>query len=507
VKLKIFAVLLSASLFSPSLYADTVPLEKRVIEHTLANGIKLLVLERHFSPTVSCRMMFRVGSVDEVNGKTGLAHMFEHMMFKGTRTLGTRDYASEAVVLKKLDELHRQLDAEKRKGPDANQPMISQMIDQLRSVEETANSFVIPNELWQLYEREGGSSLNASTSHDWTRYTINLPSNKLALWAILDSDRIKNPVFREFYSEREVVKEERRMRVDTSPDGLLLERFLTTAYTAHPYRMPTIGWESDLDHLSMADLDAFYHRYYTPDQLTIAIVGDVKADDVIALVEKYFGDWKAQPADRNWITEEPAALGPKRATVTFNAEPQLVVGYPVAAWPDPDHVLADALSNLLSSGLSSRLHEALVERRKMVSGVEIDTNFPGTRYSPQFLIFMTPRYPYTNDQVLKALEAEIEKVKKEPVADWETEKVRSSVEMVLLSTLQTNDGLADTLVGAQSIYRDWHYLMRYQEQIAKITGADLQAAARRIFDPAKQTVTMLEKKAPVKAAPRETPKP
>jgi len=506
VKFKLSAALLSAALICPSLNADTAPLEKRVVEHTLANGIKLLVLERHFSPTVSCRMMFRVGSVDEVNGKTGLAHMFEHMMFKGTHTMGTRDYAAESAVLKKLDEQHRLLDTEKRKGPAADQTLISQLIDQLRALEETANSYVVPNEMWQLYEREGGSSLNASTSHDWTQYTVDLPSNKLPLWAILDSDRVKNPVFREFYSEREVVKEERRMRVDTSPDGLLLERFLNVAYSAHPYRMPTIGWESDLDHLSMADLEAFYHRYYTPDQLTIAIVGDIKADEVIALVEKYFGDWKAPPMDRNWITEEPEALGPKKVTVMYEAEPQLVVGYPVAPWPDPDHVLADALSNLLASGLSSRLHQALIERRKMLSGLEIYTDYPGTRYSPQFLFYMTPRYPYTNTDILKALEAELDKVKKDPVADWETEKVRSSVEMSLLSTLQTNDGLADTLVAAQSIYRDWRYILRYQEQIGKITGADLQAAARRIFDPQKQTVAMLEKKAPVKPA-REKPKP
>jgi len=482
------------------LHADPVPLEKRVVEHTLANGITLLVLERHFSPTVSCRMMFRVGSVDEASGKTGLAHMFEHMMFKGTRTMGTTDYASESEILKKLDELHRHLDAEKRKGLAADQAVIAQMIDQLRDVEARANSFVTPNELWQLYEREGGSSLNASTSHDWTRYTVDLPSNKLALWALLDSDRVKNPVFREFYSEREVVKEERRMRVDTSPDGLLLENFLAAAYTAHPYRMPTIGWESDLDHLSMADLADFYHRYYTPDQLTIAIVGDVKADDVIALVEKYFGDWKTPPGDKNWITEEPAHTGAHQVTVSFDAEPELAVGYPIAPWPDPDHVLADALSNLLASGLSSRLHQALVEKRKMVTGLEIDTDYPGTRYSPQFLFYLTPKHPYTNEEVRKALEAELEKVKKEPVADWETEKVRSSVEVGLLSTLQTNDGLADTLVSAQSIYRDWRYLIRYQEAIDKLTGADLQAAARRIFDPAKETVAYLEKKTPEPAA-------
>ena len=480
--------------------ADPLPLEHRVVEHTLANGITLLVMERHFSPTVSCRMMFRVGSVDEASGKTGLAHMFEHMMFKGTRTMGTRNYAAEAEVLKQVDALHRKLDMEKRKGIDADQTKIAHLLDELHALQEKAATYVVPNEMWQLYEREGGSSLNASTSHDWTRYTVDLPSNKLALWAALDADRLKNPVFREFYSEREVVKEERRMRVDTSPDGLLLEQFLATAYMAHPYRMPTIGWESDLDHLNMADLQDFYRRYYTPDQLTIAIVGDVKAADVIALVEKNFGDWKAPVGDRNWITAEPPHSGPRRVTVAYEAEPQLMVGYPIPAWPDPDFIVADAVSNLLNGGLSSRLHLALVEKRKMVSGLEIYTDYPGTRYGPQFLIAMTPRFPYTNAQVLTALEAELDKVKKEPIQDWEMERVRASVDMTLLSALETNDGLADMLVTAQTIYRDWRYILRYQETIDKLTPADLQATARRLFDPSQQTVGFLEKKETPKAA-------
>src|SRR6185503_3427257 len=161
------------------------------------------------------------------------------------------------------------------------------------------------NELWDLYEREGASELNANTSPDYTQYIVDLPSNKIELWAMLDSDRVRHPVFRQFYQEREVVKEERRMRVDTNPEGKLFENFLATAYIAHPYRHPTIGWESDLDHLSVADLTDFYHRYYTPDHLTIAVVGDVSAPRVIQLVERYFGPWKAPRAGPHLTTVEP----------------------------------------------------------------------------------------------------------------------------------------------------------------------------------------------------------
>ena len=237
-------------------------------------------------------MMFRTGGVDEDSGKTGLAHMFEHMMFKGTRTLGTKDYAAEAPLLRQIDELHQQIDQEKEKGERADQKRIGDLIDQVRVVEEKANALVVENELWNLYEREGASTVNANTSRDYTQYMVDLPANKIKLWAILDSDRVKNPVFRQFYQEREVVKEERRMRVDTNADGKLFEEFVGTAYHAHPYRNPTIGWDADLDHLYVSDLTEFYKRYYTPDALSIAIVGDVNAKETIALVEPYFGDWK-----------------------------------------------------------------------------------------------------------------------------------------------------------------------------------------------------------------------
>ena len=296
---------------------DPPPLESRIVEHTLPNGIKLLILQRHFSPTVSIRMMFRTGSVDELSGKTGLAHMFEHMMFKGTRTLGTKDYTAEAPLLRQIDDLHQQIDQEKDKGPHADQTHVSELIDRVRGIEEKANALVTENELWNLYEREGASTLNASTSRDFTQYMVDLPSNKLQLWAILDSDRVKNPIFRQFYQEREVVKEERRMRVDNSPEGKLYEELVGAAYHAHPYRNPTIGWDSDLDHLYVSDLIDFYKRYYTPSALTIAIVGDVNPKETIAMVDRYFGDWSVPQFPRTVATEEP--VQPDRKSTRLNS--------------------------------------------------------------------------------------------------------------------------------------------------------------------------------------------
>ena len=226
--------------------------------------------------------------------------------------MGTKNYAAEAPLLKQIDDLHQAIDQEKDKGPRADQKRIGDLIDQVRVVEEKANALVTENELWNLYEREGASTLNANTSRDYTQYMVDLPSNKINLWAILDSDRVKNPVFRQFYQEREVVKEERRMRVDTSPEGKLYEEFISAAYHAHPYRNPTIGWDADLDHLYVSDLTDFYKHYYTPSALTIAIVGDVNAKETIDLVEQYFADWRvpqrhAYRSDGRTAADRPAA--------------------------------------------------------------------------------------------------------------------------------------------------------------------------------------------------------
>lgn len=483
-----------AGLFAPAvLLASELPsLEKRVVERTLSNGIKLLILERHFSPTVSIRMMFRTGSADEVSGKTGLAHMFEHMLFKGTRTLGTTNYAAEAPLLKQVDALRQQLLREKDKGGRADQGRIAQLLERLRAVEEKANAWVVENELWNLYEREGASALNANTSRDYTQYIVDLPSNKLTLWALLDSDRIRNPVFRQFYQEREVVKEERRMRVDTHPEGKLFEDFLAVAYLAHPYRYPTIGWESDLDHLSASDLQHFYERNYTPDQLTIAIVGDVKASAAAALVEKYFGGWRAPSLTRTPPTEEAPQTGVRRLTVTFDAQPRVLMGFHIPGFPHADHATSYALSSLLGSGTTSRLYKALVEKKKVATALETGHDYPGERYAPLLIISAAPRHPRRTEDVLKAIEEELERLKKEPVAEWELEKIRAGVDVGLLNTLQTNAGMAGTLVYNQTVFGDWRYLLRFQKRIHELTSQELQNFARKIFVDDNKTIAVLE---------------
>ncbi len=493
--IKRFLILtISCGLLAFPLTAETesLSLEKRVTQHTLSNGITLLILERHFSPTVSIRMMFRTGSVDEMSGKTGLAHMFEHMMFKGTKTLGTKNFAAEAPLLHQVDELHQAIDREKEKGAQADQKRIGELIEQVRGVEEKANALVANNELWNIYEREGASTLNANTAPDFTQYMVDLPSNKIKLWAILDSDRIKNPVFRQFYQEREVVKEERRMRIDTNPEGKLYEDFVATAYQSHPYRNPTIGWEPDLNHLYVTDLVNFYKKYYTPDALTIAIVGDVNPKETIALVVKYFGNWTAPAPERTTPTNEPSQTGLRRTSVKFDAQPRVVLGYHIPGYPDPDQGVSFAMSHLLGAGTTSRLYKALVEKKKVAATIETGQDYPGERYPSLFIISATARFPHSNDDIIKAIEQELDRLKKERIEDWELEKIRSAVEVGILDTLQTNDGMAGTLVYNQTVFRDWRYLLRFQKQIHEMTAQDLQNFAKKYFVKDNETIAVLE---------------
>jgi len=296
-----------------------------ITEHTLKNGMRLLIVERRESPTFSAYLRFRVGSVNEPAGQTGLAHLLEHMMFKGTRLFGTTDPARELPILERLDGLYLDLQAEKARGQlpggTLDQAAVARLERQIAELEAEAKQFILRNELWEIYQRHGGVGLNASTSHEGTQYFVSLPKNRLELWALLESDRIRDPVFREFYTEREVVMEERRQRIDTSPRGLLFEAGLASAFFALPYRHPVAGWPGDLEHLSRPQGREFFRAYYAPNNALAVLVGDLDPAEVIRTVERYFGDIPAQPAPTWSPSGEPPQAGERRVRVEFSAEP------------------------------------------------------------------------------------------------------------------------------------------------------------------------------------------
>jgi predicted Zn-dependent peptidase len=317
-------------------YAKKETIALDVKQHTFANGLELLVVERHFSPTFSAIVRFKVGSADEKPGITGTAHLLEHMLFKGTKNIGTSDYETEIPIMEKIDSLaHRLSDA----IIESRNPLYrgnKNKVDSLRALvaeyQREQKKYIIKDELWETYLKNGGSGLNASTGNDGTQYYISLPSNKLELWAYLESDRLAGPILREFYSERDVVYEERRLRLDNSPSGKLWEQLNATAFAASSYGWPVLGWSSDLETVLREEVEAFFEQYYSPNNIVVAIVGDVEFDEVVQMIDKYFGH--IPPSEKPVppvTTMEPKQEGEKRAEVTYDAEPQMAIGWHMPA--------------------------------------------------------------------------------------------------------------------------------------------------------------------------------
>ena len=276
-----------ALLFSLTLCAQSLKeFEKKVTEFTLPNGLRFLIIERHDAPVVSFHTYVNVGSVDDPSGETGIAHMFEHMAFKGTPTIGTKNWPAEKKALDAIETAYDRLDEERRKTFRSDPKKIETLQAQVKDAIATADSFVESNEYDRVVESNGGVGLNAGTGEDSTNYYYSFPANRLELWFLLESERFYQPVFREFYKERDVVREERRMRVESSPQGKLVEAMLATAFAAHPYRVMPGGWASDIDDFRRTEAEKFYKTYYTPGNMTIGIAGDVNPVEAKRLAER-----------------------------------------------------------------------------------------------------------------------------------------------------------------------------------------------------------------------------
>jgi len=466
----------------------------RVVEHRFSNGLELVMVERHEAPVVSCMIVFKVGGVNERPGITGVAHLYEHMAFKGTRTLGTKDYKNEAAVLKRLDQAWSDLRAEQDRGPQADRNRLVEDEKRFRDLEQDSEKYVVPNEIGEIYERNGAVGLNATTGKDLTRYVVSLPSNRLELWAAIESDRMAHTVLREFYKEKSVVLEERRLRYDNSPSGRLYEAFLAAAFTAHPYGMPVIGWTSDVEDLSRIQTEAFFRTYYEPGNAVIAIVGDIDPAATIRLVQKYFGTIPAQPRPPGVVTVEPEQDGERRVEVEFEAEPAVLIGYHRPAFDSPDDAVFDVIDSLLSDGRSSRLFKALVKEKQLAVSVSTSADVPGARYPSLFLIQAIPRAPHTAGEVEAAIYTELDRLKNEPVEARELQKVLNNLDAALIRTLDSNSGLASELSSAQALAGTWRYVLENRRLIANVKAEDVSRVARQYFVKRNRVVATLVKK-------------
>ena len=485
-------ILLFALVSRPVHAQDLAAFEKRMTEFTLDNGLKFLVLERHEVPVVSFHIYADVGAVDEDRGITGLAHLFEHMAFKGTKTIGTKNYMAEAEVMAKIDEAFLALKAERRKGERADKARLEQLQSRFKEAQEKAQEYLVHDEYEEVFSREGSAGFNASTSQDATRYIVSLPSNKIELWMMMESDRFANIMLREFYKEKDVVMEERRLGVESQPVGRLLEEFMGIAYKAHPYGDEVVGHMSDLETITRAEAEAFFRKYYSPSNLTIAIVGDVNPDQVRKLAEKYFGPIPSGPKPDPVETVEPPQLGERRVVVEDPAQPFVLIGYHKPSIHHPDDAVFDAITDIVGMGRTSRLYKSLVKEKRIAVAASGFQGMPGTKYPNLFLFYAVPARGRTNQECEEAIDSEIERLKSELVSPEELAKAKTRARASLVRQLASNSGLAAQLTFYQVVTGDWRDLFRQLDKIDKVTAEDIQRVAAEYFTTKNRTVGIIE---------------
>jgi predicted Zn-dependent peptidase len=460
----------------------------QVTEFTLDNGLKFIVLENHEAPVVSFVTYANVGGVDEPDGQTGVAHFLEHSAFKGTKKIGTTNYPAEAKELDKLDLLFAKMKQAQQLGDEVK---LAQLKQQFAATQDAANKYVKQNKYSEIVDTAGGVGLNATTTADSTSYFYSFPANKLELWMSLESERFLEPVFREFYQEKQVILEERRMRTDNSPIGKMIEEFLDTAYDVHPYKRPVIGYEEDLGSLSRENVEQFFKAYYSPNNLTIAIAGDVDPESVRKLAKTYFGRFKAQPKPSMVTKVEPPQTKTKEVTVTFPSQPLYLEGYHIPALSDPDYKVHEVISELLSSGRTSRLYKSLVEKQQVALTAQGFSGFPGNKY-PNLMLVSASTSPGTSvDRLAIALRTEIERLKTEPVSPEELQQVKTQIKAGLLRTLDSNMGMANLLAEYQAKTGDWRDMFEELKKLEAITPKDIQRVATTTFTEENRTIGKL----------------
>ncbi len=478
---------------------DLKEFEKRVTEFTLPNGLHFIIAERHEAPVVSMRTYVNAGSVDDPSGETGLAHMFEHMAFKGTETIGTKDWADEKKALDEIEEVYDQLEAERNKGPHADASKIGGLEVQLQTAISRAEAFVEPNEYTRIIEENGGAGLNAQTALDATQYYNSLPSNRLELWFLMESQRFLKPVFREFYKERNVVLEEDRMRVESSPQGKLLQEFTATAFEAHPYHNPAGGWPSDVASLRVGEALQFFRKYYVPTNITMAIVGDVNPAEARHLAERYFGRLAARPLPPLLHTVEPPQPGPRTAVVYSPSQPIVVLGYKRPDQYSPDDPVFDVIQLILSQGRTGLLYKELVKEKKIALAAQAISGFPGTRYPDLFTFFLVPSLGHTVEENEKALDELLGRFEQQAVDAEALARAKTQARAIVVRRLGDNAGLAALLTVYAATYGDWRKLFTALDDVDKVTAADVLRVARQCFVTRSRTVAYTA--APDQAAP------
>lgn len=467
-------------------------LESQVRDFTLPNGLKFIVVERHESPVFSFNTVVNAGSANDAVGTTGIAHMMEHMAFKGTEIVGTKDFAAEVPLLAGEERAWDAYLAERRKGAKADSVKLARLRTALKDAQEASRRPVDSNGYTRTVEQNGGQGVNAFTSNDITSYFYSIPSNRLELWSLLEGGRIAHPVFREFYKERDVVYEERRMRVESSPIGRMVDEFIHASYAAHPYGFGGIGFPSDLTSFSRTQGEDFYRRNYVAKNMVVAVVGDVTLPEVKTYAQKYWSDISDAPAPPLLDTVEPEQKAERRVILEDKAQPFLIAGWHCPAATDPSYPAYEALGSLLAGGNFARLTKLLVKEKKVAVQLVASPGFPGQKYPNQFVIFVVPAAGQNALEVERMVYDALDEIAtRKPFTQEELDGYKVRTRASLVGSVRSNRSLASSLAEAQTFYGDWHEFFRGQERVQALTVDDVMGAMKRTLVRSNRTVGVI----------------
>ncbi len=492
-------------------WAQQVP----VVEKILPNGFKVLFVERHDEPSVSAGFVVRVGSANERPGITGIAHLFEHMLFKGTPTIGTKHATRDLAIIEEQEVVREQMRAEEklvraawRRGEvddptkiENQTPRYRELQAQFRKLIDEQRGLLVKNEFDRIYTTQGGSGMNAFTTYDLTGYFITVPANKLELWCWMESERLLRPVFREFYAERDVVFEERRMRTEATPLGKFDETFQSMFWEAHPYHWPVIGWASDIPAITKADADHFYATFYAPRNITLILVGDLEVEKSLPLIERYFGRIPAgdQPVP-DVLTTEPQQKAEKRMNAEAETNPQVDILYHTVPNGHRDSYALDVLARLLEER-TGRLYKGLVLGREVAS--EVFARSEHRRWAGLFNVGGEARYGKTPADVEAAIYEELDRLKTEEVPAAELQKVKNAFAAGEYRKLVSNFRILLQLMYEEG-FGEWREINNAGPKLQAVTAADIRRVAGTYFTRENRAVATYTRK-PSSGAPPEDP--
>jgi len=498
---KLVLSLLVIGLLASVAQAQKVP----VVEKTLANGMKLLLVERHDDPSIAGGFVAHVGSANETPGITGTAHLFEHMMFKGTPTIGTKDYAKDLEIMNAQEKLRDQMREEEKKmraayrrgeiddilKPENQTPRYKELAEQFKKLILDQREVLVKNEFDKIYTTAGGSRMNAFTSEDMTAYFVSVPANKLEMWMWMESERLLHPVFREFYAERDVVFEERRMRTDSTPLGKFAEEFNAMFWESLPYTWPTVGWPSDIPSISKAQADEFYALYYSPQNLTVMLVGDFKPDAAESLAKRYFERIPHGAKDPpDIVTLEVAQVAEKRMNAEAETNPQVDILWHTVPFAHKDSYPLEILAQILSTR-TGRLYKGLVLGSAVATEVYADQT--SQKWAGYFNAGGEAREGHKPEEVEKGIYENIEKLKQEDVPSDELQKVKNNFAAAEYRRLTSNFPILMHLIRNDGS-GDWREINAAGPKLQAVTAADLKRVAQKYLVKDNRTVAIYTRK-------------